>query len=225
MYNTILFDMDGTLIDSGPGVMRCIKHALTFYGINDAPESELKKCVGPPLSDTFGNRFKLPETEIMRAIEIYREEYHKGGIFECTLYPGIVDCLKTLNDKGFKCFVTSSKHDKACRIITDHFGITDLFYDIVGSSADASRETKTEVLEACFTLHPDIKKEESVLIGDTVYDAKGAEECNLDFIGVTYGFGSRESLLATNPVTLLDTTEEITNYLLSGDGSCDTVNL
>ena len=209
MTDTILLDMDGTIIDSGPGIMRCINHTLVHYGLPEAPLEVLKKCVGPPLSDTFKNRFGFSEDKIMEAITVYRAEYAAGGIFECELYPGIRECIKALCDAGYDVVVTSSKHDVACRRIVKHFGIDEFFYDVVGSTGDTSRETKTEVLEAFFEMHPDKKKENAILVGDTTYDAEGAKNAGIRFLAVSYGYGTRESLEATENIGIVDSVDEI----------------
>ena len=206
--------MDGTIIDSGPGIMRCINHTLKHYGLPEADVATLRKCVGPPLSDTFRNRFGFPEEQIMEAIQVYRAEYNAGGIFECTLYPGIAKCIRTLHDKGYDVVVTSSKHDVACKRIVEHFDLQDNFYDVIGSTTDASRETKTEVLEAFFELHPDHKKDEAILVGDTKFDAEGAKNAGLKFLAVTYGYGTRESLQQTEALALLDTADKIADYIV-----------
>ena len=209
MTDTVLLDMDGTIIDSGPGIMRCINHTLAHYGRKKAPIEVLKKCVGPPLSDTFKNRFGFPEDMVMEAIQVYRAEYNAGGIFECELYPGIRECIRDLFDSGYDVVVTSSKYDVACRRIVEHFDIDKYFYDVVGSSMDAKRETKTEVLEAFFELHPDKKKERTILVGDTRYDAEGAANAGIRFLGVSYGYGTRESMEAYDNIGIVDSAEKI----------------
>ena len=167
---------------------------------------------GPPLSATFSERFSFPKDVITEAIQVYRAEYNAGGIFECELFPGIVECLDELRGMGYDLVVTSSKHEVACKRIAEHFGITDHFYDMVGSTGDVSRETKTEVLEAFFSEHPDHKKEEAILIGDTMFDAEGAKNVGIDFIAVTYGYGTMESLKATDALTFIDSPEGIVRY-------------
>ncbi len=215
MTDTVLLDMDGTIIDSGPGIMRCINHTLVHYGMPEAPLEVLRKCVGPPLSETFGKRFGFGDDRVFEAIQVYRAEYNAGGIFECDLYPGIKECIKTLHDEGYAVVVTSSKYDAACRRIVEHFELDDYFYDVVGSTGDTKRETKTEVLEAFFEMHPDKKKENAVLIGDTGYDAEGAKNAGIRFVAVTYGYGTRESLEKTDAIALLDSADEIFGIIKS----------
>ena len=209
MTDTVLLDLDGTIIDSGPGIMRCINHTLRYYGMDEAPVEVLRKCVGPPLSDTFKNRFGFPDDRIMEAIKVYRAEYAAGGIFECELYPGVEECIKRLYDSGYKVALTSSKHDVACRRIVEHFDIEKYFYDVVGSTGDTSRETKTEVLEAFFDMHTDRKKENSILVGDTTYDAEGAKNAGIRFLAVSYGYGTMESLRQTDAIEIVKSADEI----------------
>lgn len=214
MKDTILLDMDGTIVESGPGIMRCINHTLKHYGLPEAPLEILKKCVGPPLSDTFKNRFGFADDQILEAINVYRAEYNKSGIFECNLYPGIKESIISLSKAGYAVVVTSSKHEVACRRIVEHFGMEEYFYDVIGSTGDASRETKTEVLEAFFEIHPEKKKENAILIGDTVYDAEGAKNAGLDFLAVSYGYGTMESLKQTDALKIVQSADEIFETIL-----------
>ena len=209
MTDTVLLDLDGTIIDSGSGIMRCINYTLRHYGMDEAPLEVLKKCVGPPLSDTLKNRFGFPEDKLMEAINVYRAEYSAGGIFECELYPGIAECIKKLSGSGYKVALTSSKHEVACRRIVEHFDIDKYFYDVVGSTGDTSRETKTEVLEAFFDMHPDRNKESTILVGDTTYDAEGAKNAGVRFLAVSYGYGTPESLERTDAVGIVKSAGEI----------------
>ena len=209
----ILIDMDGTIITSAPGVMRCINHTLVHYGIHEQPTDILRKCCGPPLSSTFRDRFALPEESIAEAVSYYRQEYNARGIFECDLFPGMKECLTTLKDMGYDLVVASSKHEAACHRILEHFGIEDLFFAVVGSSGDVSRETKTEVIEAFYELHPDRKKEDSILIGDTIYDAEGAKNAGIDFAAVSYGYGDEDELNMTDALAIIESPEKIVDYL------------
>ena len=210
---TVLFDLDGTIIDSGPGVKRCLRHTLKQYGKPDPEERDLNCCVGPPLTDTLGNRFGIPQDQVMEAIEVYRKEYNAGGIFECELYPGIADCIRTLHEKGYLLALTSSKVDVACRRIIDHFSLAPYFYEIVGSTPDASRERKADIIQAFFDAHPDLKKEESVLIGDTKFDAEGAKEAQVPFAAVLFGYGKKEDLYQTDAIAYFETADEIVSWV------------
>ena len=212
---TILFDLDGTVIDSGPGVKRCICHALRHFGMDKPDEASLNACVGPPLTSTFGDRFGIPKDRVMEAISVFRKEYNAGGIYECALYPGIRECIRALHEKGYDVAIASSKVDAACKRLMEHFELTPYFYDIIGSTPDAGREKKVDVLNAFFELHPDHKKEETVLIGDTFFDAEGAREAGIPFIGVTYGYGTEESLREEESIGILSAADEILPWIES----------
>ena len=213
MIKTILLDMDGTIIDSAPGIMRCINLTLEHYGLARETNEVLRKCCGPPLSLTLKDRFHLPAEQITGAIQYYRKKYNESGIYECELFPGMRELLKELYDRGYDLVVTSSKHEVACEQIVDRFGIAEYFYDVVGSAGDVSRETKREVINSFFEAHPDHRREEAILIGDTIYDAEGAGQSGVAFAAVTYGYGDRPELEQTQARALFATPGDILEYI------------
>ena len=214
--HTILFDLDGTILNSGPGVMRCMKMTLEHFGIPEPPEDRLRLCVGPPLSESFGKLYGLPEEKIQEAVNFFRAEYNARGIFECDLYPGIRECLMDLSEQGYLLVITSSKVEKACRRITDHFGITDCFFDIAGSIPEENLEKKVDVINAFFRRHPEQKREDCVLVGDTHFDAEGAAAAGVGFVCVTYGYEDPAVLARIQAIAKPGSAAEIRRLFLSG---------
>ncbi len=210
--------MDGTLLNSGPGVMRCMKLALAHFGIPEPPFEKLRLCVGPPLPMSFRNLFLLPEDQVEEAITVFRAEYNARGIFESSLYPGIPECLKELSESGYHVAVASSKVQKACYRVTDHFGVTEYFYDIAGSIPETGLEKKVDVINSFFERHPNLKKEETVLIGDTHFDADGAKAAGVGFALVTWGFEDPkvlQELKDLNALAVFEAADEIVPWLNS----------
>ncbi len=213
MIKNVLFDLDGTIINSEPGIIHCLKHTAKYFGVAVPPLFELRKCIGPPLSGSFLNVFHLSEDQVEEAFRVYRAEYARGGMFDCLLYDGILDCIRTLHEEGFHMALTSSKHEEACVKILRHFSLDHYFDDIVGSD-DNVRETKAEVIEEFFRIHPDLSREDTVLIGDTKFDMEGAALTGIRGIGVTYGFGSLSDLEEYSASYIAHNPGEITKIIL-----------
>lgn len=209
----ILFDLDGTIIDSAPGIKRCLRETLKMEGIENPSEDDLRKSVGPPLTATFRDRFHLPVERVEPAIAIYRGLYDNGGIYECELFDGVAECVKALSEAGLTVALTSSKLERACTDLLEHFEIAEYFHEIVGATADNTRETKVEVLEEFFRRCPKHTKADAVLIGDTMFDLEGARKAGVDFIGVSYGYGA--DVLREEGVLMLDTMHDVQTYFVS----------
>ena len=142
----ILFDLDGTLIDSSEGITKSAQYALAHYGIEETDLKKLYFFIGPPLSVTFQTHYGFSEKKAYEAVQVYRERYNKIGIFECSLFPGVETCIRKLKESGYMIGMASSKPEESCKRILDHFGILDLFDDVVGATFDGRIDKKEEVL-------------------------------------------------------------------------------
>lgn len=207
MYQTILFDLDGTLTDSAPGIIHSVQYALKKYGI-EAEDEDLRVFIGPPLVHSFQDRFGFDHEKALEAVGFYREYFTAGGMFENSVYPGIEELLARLKKDGRHLVVATSKPELFSRQIIEHFGL-DRYFDFVGGAAmDESRATKTEVLSYVLeTLQVD--PHTAVMIGDRRNDIEAAAQLGTDAIGVLYGYGSREELAAAGAVVFAKTPEEI----------------
>ena len=205
----ILFDLDGTLVDSSEGIIKCAKFALEHYGIEENDEGKLKAFIGPPLLYSFSKNYGFDEEKSKEAVAFYRKRYQTTGIYECSLYEGVRECIKKLREKGYLIGMASSKPEVSCKVILKHFGILDLFDEVVGATLDARIDTKEEVLIELFRRWSHIPKEEMCLIGDTIFDVNGANQTGIPCIGVTYGFGDLEELNAAGAIAFADKMEEL----------------
>lgn len=209
---TILFDLDGTIVDSGPGITKCAQYALAFFGIEEPELSNLRFFVGPPLMDSFMGHYGFSEEKAKLAVGKYRERYHKTGIFECELYPGVCRMLKNLKEAGHKIALASSKPESSCETILNHFEIRKYFDEVVGAEMNGPRNAKKDVLlEALRRL--DKKAQDCVLVGDTRFDALGAEALGMECIGVSYGYGTKEELQNAGAKPVLSNIQEVERYL------------
>lgn len=211
----ILFDLDGTIINSEEGITKCVQYALRAKGIEEPDLKKLLCFIGPPLEPSFREHYGMTEDEAWESVVKYRERFDVEGIFECSLYEGVKETIISLKEKGYVLALASSKPETACRRIIEHFGLTPYFDEIVGATLDGSIGTKEEVLEELGRrmAHMQITKDEMCLIGDTKYDAAGAKIFGIRCIGVSYGFGTREDMLAAGAEAVFDGIEEVERYI------------
>ena len=126
-YDYLFFDLDGTLTDSGKGIMRSVAHALLFFGIEESDDANLKRFVGPPLETSFSEFYGLNEEETNKAISLYQERYKPIGVYENEPYEGIEECLQSLKDAGYRLVVATSKPvDMAIKVL-EHFNLKHYF--------------------------------------------------------------------------------------------------
>ena len=211
-YTYILFDLDGTLTDSGPGIKNGFKYTFERFGMEIPSDDQLGKFVGPPLSESFGKIIGLNEEDTKKAISIYREYYFDKGVYENEVYPGIRELLEKLNAAGKKLIIATSKAEHGTNIVLDHFDLRKNF-SFVSSSTENGRVTKTDVIRyAIEQCHID-DLSSAVMIGDRKYDIESAKETGLDSIGVLYGYGDREEHMKAGATYIAETPEKIAEIL------------
>lgn len=215
MWNTVLFDLDGTLSDSAPGITRCVQYALEKeFGIIRQPE-ELIEFVGPPLKEQFMLYTGCDEAMGERAVARYRERYRPVGIFENSLYQGIPELLRQLRAENFTIALSSSKPEEFCQQILETFDIAQYFDIVCGSDMEGRHTDKAEVIDDVLTrLGMEGRRDEVVLVGDRKYDIIGAKQRGIGSIGVSYGYGSREELETEWPDCIVDNVTELRNVLI-----------
>lgn len=210
----VLFDLDGTLINSQEGITKGVQYALREYLGIEEPDLESLRCfIGPPLALMFDQKYHVPAEKIEPTVAKYREYYDSIGMNQCELYPGVKEVLLRMHEKGYMIGLASSKPERNCVTILENKGVADYFDYIVGASIGPERREKVLVLEEAFRRMDVTDRSQIVLIGDTKYDAVGAVKAGIDCIGVTYGFGTREELLEAGAVAVFDTLEEVEAYL------------
>lgn len=208
-FQAALFDLDGTIIDSAPGIKATFEYTLAKYGVTATPQ-QLRSFLGPPLSDSF-SQLVAPE-DVEDCVRIYRERYAQDGSFRCAPYPGIEETLRGLKEAGWTlCLATSKLHEEAVRILT-RLGLAQYFDYISGSTADGRLETKADVIRDVLA-QPCTAGKRCVMIGDRFHDLEGAAECGLDAVGVLYGYGDRAELEAYSPLALCRTPREVGEFL------------
>ena len=210
-YKNIFFDLDGTVTDSGPGIVKSVQYALRCYGIDEPDLDKLNSFVGPPLYKSFMDYLDCSEEEAKEAVECYREYYAENGLYENKLYDGIESLLYNLKEKGYKIILASSKPRIYVKRILSYFRIMRYFDYVEGSELDSQRTDKGELL-AYVLKKWDLRPEESVMIGDRKYDIEGAKANGMDSIAVGYGYGSVDELSAAGPTLFFPTVEELKKF-------------
>ena len=204
----ILFDLDGTLTDSGEGIINCAITALEHFGLPIPERNALRVFVGPPLRDSF-TKFGVPENKVNEAIAVYRERYVKIGKFENFPYPGIREMLDALKHRGYRLFVATSKPERMAIEILEHFGLAQYFEIICGATEDDSRSKKEDVIAY---LLGQIGAG-GVMVGDTIFDVEGAIENDLTPVAVTWGYGDIAQMQHAG-AKIVSTTEQLLELFL-----------
>ncbi len=210
MEKAILFDLDGTLTDSGEGIMKCAQLALEHFGIQVPDFQALRVFVGPPLHETFV-KFGVPADRALEAIEVYRSRYLVKGKFENFPYPGIPDMLKSLKEKGYRLYVATSKPETTSIEILEHFGLAQYFDRICGASMDRSRNSKADVI--AYLLQLCGRAEKVIMVGDTAFDVIGAKAHGIPTIGVSWGYGEIGDMEAAGAAAIAHSVEELEKLL------------
>lgn len=210
MKKTVLFDLDGTLTDSGEGIINCATLALRHFGLPIPPYEDMRTFVGPPLHDSFV-RFGVPADQTDEAIRVYRSRYIPTGMFENTPYPGIRELLEKLQAEGYTLYVATSKPEEMSVTILNRFDLAKYFHRICGASIDSSRSTKDAVI--AYLLESSGAKADMVMVGDTKYDILGAKTHGIPAIGVGWGYGKVEEMVEAGAVGIAGTMEELVELI------------
>ena len=209
MYHTILFDLDGTLTDSGPGITNSVAYALKKWNIEEKDINVLRKFVGPPLDASFAKYYGFSKEKCVQAIQYYREYYLTKGIYENQVYDGMEELLKWLRDTGRRAIVATSKPEPSAIHVLEYFHMDSYFDIIAGATMDGSRVEKSDVIRYALD-RADIRDLSGVvMVGDRENDIQGAKANGLDSIGVLYGYGSREELEEAGAMQIAETVEDL----------------
>lgn len=212
MEKAILFDLDGTLTDSGEGIINCVIMVLEHYGCPIPSREELRVFVGPPLGESFV-KHGVPEDQADAAIALYRTRYVPIGAYENTPYDGIRDVLEKLKAAGHKLYVATSKPEGMSVKILEHFDLAKYFDRICGATLDGSRSSKEAVI--AYLLEQNGRTDNMVMVGDTKFDIIGAKEHGIPAIGVSWGYGKVEEMEAAGAAAIVHSMEELLQILLN----------
>ena len=190
-YKVVLFDLDGTLINTSEGIFNSVRHAEKMMGFDLVSDEQLNSFVGPPPVQSYMKNYGVTEEVAREATKYHREYGAKYGIYEAAVYQGIPELLETLKESGVKLGVCTLKRQDIAEKVLAHFKLLEYFDVVVGIDQQESL-TKADTIDIALDAVKETNKENAALVGDSVYDAEGAEVAGVDFVGVLYGFGLKE---------------------------------
>ena len=213
-YDTVLFDLDGTLTDPGVGITKSVEYALNRYGITVPDRAVLYPFIGPPLIDSFMKYYGFSKEQAVEAVEVYREYFRVKGLYENEVYPGVTELLKALKEAGKTLLIASSKPEGFVLTILKHFDLLPYFDFVGGASMDETRSKKDDVVRYVLKEANVTDPTTAILVGDRKFDVHGAHAFGLDALAVTYGYGTVEELTEAAPEHLASSPEEVKRILI-----------
>ncbi|AFR70457.1 phosphatase, HAD family [Brachyspira pilosicoli B2904] len=219
-YKNILFDLDGTITDSANGITNAVKYGIKkmsdiYPELNIVlPEDDiLRKFIGPPLNISFKKYIYDNQDKAMEFIKYYREDYNgNDGLFNCTLYDGIYDLIKTLYNNNFNTYLATAKPLESAVRIIKHFDLDKYFTNMYGAILGGAIKNKLDVLKEA-SLKENFNKNETIMIGDRIDDIEASKNMGFDSIAVKYGFGNDEEF--RDATYTVNNTKEILEIIIS----------
>ena len=221
MYQTILFDLDGTLTDPGLGITNSVMYALKKWGIEVTDRSSLYRFIGPPLQASFMQYYGFSQEDAEKSVAYYREYFREKGLYENEVYPGAEKLLAELKAAGKKIALATSKPEEFAVRILKHFQLDGYFDVIAGATMDSSRSKKADVIAYCLDQLGEADLSQVVMVGDREHDIIGAKTVGVDSIGVLVGYGSREELETAGAAYIAETLDDVAALVLKEQKEVD----
>ena len=200
-FDYVLFDLDGTLTDPKVGITKSAANALKVFGIEADPET-LTCFIGPPLNETFGERYGFTDEQITVAVAKFREYFEPHGWLENVPYPGIEKTLERLQNAGLRLILATSKPEKFAKRIMERFDLAKYFTLLCGAPMDEHKAGKAAIVARAIAEAGITDLTRAVMVGDKRHDVEGARRNGLDTVGVLWGYGTREELETAGAKTL-----------------------
>ncbi|MEX1378348.1 MAG: HAD hydrolase-like protein [Eubacteriales bacterium] len=214
-YRYILFDLDGTIIDSKNGVITAAKFALDKMGVPETKIVDLDRMIGPPLKSSFVDFFGLKDEFADAAVKYFREFYREKAIFDYEVYDGMLDVLNMLKREGYILALATSKPTVFAKRILERSNMLHLFDSIIGANLDDSNSDKAHIISQVIDELNIYNLDQAVMIGDRKYDIYGANAVGIRSIGVLYSYGTFEEMQEAGASYVVNTVEELGNLLYS----------
>lgn len=211
-YQTILFDIDGTLCDPGMSIIESARYALAELGINETDEKRLRRFVGPPLEHAFRDYYELDETQTKEAVRLFREKIQKDGIKLYTAYDGIPQLLEELEKNGKTLAIVTSKIDHIAKTALESTGLLK-YFDIIGAQQPDEVVQKEVILSRVLSELNIDDTSSIVMVGDRMHDVEAANTHGLDSIGVLWGYGTTEEFEKEGATHTVNNAQELKNLI------------
>ncbi len=218
MYKNILFDLDGTLTASAPGIIKSIRYAFEKLDYPSPDDNEMRKFLGPPLTYSYREFCGFDEDTVARGVSLYREYYSERGIYDTSLFDGMRELLQSLKDSGRNLFVATSKPELFAKRIVSSLDIDKYFTAVAGSTLDEDRCSKAQVIDYLLRNCNITDKSTCIMVGDRKYDVVGANENGIKTVGVLFGYGSRKEFEECGADFVVETVADLKRFLLQSEG-------
>ncbi|MBP3198477.1 MAG: HAD-IA family hydrolase, partial [Butyrivibrio sp.] len=212
-YRVVMVDLDGTLTDSGRAITSSVEYALSHFGITDQPRNKLETFIGPSLYDSFVREYHMSDEDCDKAVALYRSIYEKERMYDVDIYEGIPTLLKNLKEKGFTVILITSKPLVFAERILERIELGKYFDHMVGPTLSDHSSDKKRLIESAINTY-DLYKNDCIMIGDTAYDIKGAQDAGIDSIAVTYGYGNTTDMINEGATFIAGSAKEIGDILI-----------
>lgn len=214
LYPTLIFDLDGTLTDSGLGILRCAQYALAHFGIHVQDLDTLRPFVGPPLEDSFIQFYGFTPAQADEAVRIYRERYFTTGVYENDVYPGTREALTELQRRGYRMGIGSSKNEPMVLEVLRYFHLAP-FFDFIGARDEAGTlHSKADVLRHVLATEHIADPRQVLMIGDRFYDVEGAHAVGIPAVGILWGgYATRQEMVDCQADYIVETWAELLELL------------
>ena len=210
VFDYLIFDFDGTVADTGEGILKSLQYSFVAMGDPEPELSDLKKFIGPPVFYSYTHFYGISEERVDLYIKKYRERYREKGIYESKVYDGLKDLLISLKEKKIKVRIASSKPENLIYSVSDYLGITDMFDVIIGVKSDNSKHsTKAGLIAQAMEELGAQDKNKVLMVGDRLFDIDGAHEAGLKCCGALWGYGDEEEFKEHNADFIVRLPEEI----------------
>lgn len=207
-YKSIFFDLDGTLLKSGEGIINAVNYMFERIGMKEEDEKRLRAFIGPPVKHHLLQAYGMDEQLAAKAYDFFREYYNNKGVHESCLYDGVEDMIKSLYKSGLRLFIATGKRETMVPPILSQYGLLDYFSGVYGAWHDKGIYDKAQVLQYAISRLGELPAN-SIIIGDRNHDIIGGKAVGIDTAGVLYGYGDEKELVGAGCDYLLEYVEDI----------------
>lgn len=206
----VLIDLDGTITDSKPGIVRCLRLALPVLDMDDLSDVELQTWLGPPLRVTLLERYERTEAELDTFVESYRANYFGGGEYEFTVFPGMADLVREIGDSDTKLVLATAKPIVSAQRVLERAGLISHFDFVSGTELDLMRQDKPSIIaHGVVEAGLDLSEVDAIVVGDRKEDVFGAAHHGLRSAGVRWGYAEPGELEEAAPTYIVEDVDEL----------------